>query len=110
MVNENDLKIAEALQAKLLAQARDRIRCVILYGSRAQGKATSESDFDFLVVEKDPVSKREEMRRLRQSVGDMTVPVDVWVMGEVEFEESKRVIGGLAYPAYKYGIVLYENP
>lgn len=29
-------------------------------------------------------------------------------MGELEFEETKEVIGGLAYPANKYGIVLNE--
>jgi len=31
-------------------------------------------------------------------------------MGEEEFEETREVIGGLAYPAQKYGVVLYENP
>ena len=30
-------------------------------------------------------------------------------MGEEEFEETKNVIGGLAYPANKYGTILYEN-
>jgi hypothetical protein len=30
-------------------------------------------------------------------------------MGEREFEETQNVIGGLAYPAHKYGVVLYEN-
>jgi len=81
---------------------------VILYGSRAQGTATEDSDFDLLVVERDPVSKREEMLRLRQALSDLGCPVDVWVMGEEEFEETRDVIGGLAYPAHKYGVVLYE--
>ena len=39
---------------------------------------------------------------------DLQVPVEVWVMGEQEFEETKNAIGGLAYPAHKYGIVLNE--
>jgi predicted nucleotidyltransferase len=82
---------------------------VLLYGSRAQGTATDESDFDLLVVEKDPVAKRDEMARLRQAVTDEHHLVDIWVMGEEEFEETKDVIGGLAYPAHKYGLVLYEN-
>lgn len=30
-------------------------------------------------------------------------------MGEQEFEETKNVIGGRAYPAHKYGIVLNEE-
>jgi predicted nucleotidyltransferase len=110
MTIEKDRQIAEELKQRFLAADGERILRVILYGSRAQGNATEESDFDFLVVQKDPVLKRQEMRRLRQAVADLDCPVDVWVMGEQEFEETREVIGGLAYPAYKYGIVLYENP
>ena len=110
MIIEKDRQIAQELKQRFLAADGDRILRVILYGSRAQGSTTQESDFDFLVIEKDPVSKRQEMRRLRQAVADLDCPVDVWVMGEQEFEETRDVIGGLAYPAYKYGIVLYENP
>lgn len=109
MIIDKNRKIVEELKRRLLASNGERIRRVILYGSRARGSATEESDFDLLVVEKDPVSKREEMSRLRESLSDVEYPVDVWVMGEEEFEETRNVIGGLAYPAHKYGVVLYEN-
>lgn len=85
------------------------MRRIILYGSRARGTASPDNDFDLLVVAAEPVSKREEIQRLRRAVHDLPYPVDVWVMGEREFEETKNVIGGLAYPAHKYGVVLYEN-
>jgi predicted nucleotidyltransferase len=97
------------LRARLLAHGAVRIRRIILYGSRARGTALPDSDFDLLVIEAEPVSKREEMQRLRRAVQDLSYPVDVWVMGEQEFEETKHVIGGLDYPAQKYGVVLYEN-
>lgn len=109
MITESDQRTAEELRARLLAHREGRVRRIILYGSRARGTASPESDFDVLVVEADPVPKWDEMRRLRQVVHDLPHPVDVWVMGEREFEETKNVIGGLAYPAYKYGIVLYED-
>src|SRR3990172_6912024 len=109
MIIDKDREIAEGLKKRLLAFDGERIRRVILYGSRARGSATEDSDFDLLVVEKDPVSKREEMRRLRQAFSGLDYPVDVWVMGEEEFEETREVIGGLAYPVHKYGVVLYEN-
>lgn len=109
MIADADREIAEKLKDRFLANNGARIRRVILYGSRAEGTATLDSDFDLLVVEADPVSKREEMRRLREAAKDLSVPVHVWVMGEVEFEETKSVIGGMAYPAHKYGVVLYEN-
>ena len=109
MLTESDQKTAEELRARLLAHGVGCIRRIILYGPRAHGTASPESDFDLLVIETDPGSKREEMQRLRRAMHDLPYPVDVWVMGEHEFEETKNVISGLAYPAHKYGVVLYEN-
>lgn len=110
MITDADREIAENLKEKLLTHNGDRITRVILYGSRVTGRADPHSDFDLLVVEAGSVAKREEMARLRQALGDFPYSVDVWVMSEEEFEETKHVIGGLAYPAHKYGVVLHEKP
>jgi hypothetical protein len=37
------------------------------------------------------------------------VAVEPHPMSELEFEETKGVIGGLAYPAATEGVILYEN-
>jgi hypothetical protein len=34
--------------------------------------------------------------------------VDVILIASERFEATKNVIGGIAYPAHKYGRVLYE--
>lgn len=109
MLTNRDRNITEDIKKRLLADDGARIKRVLLYGSRVQGTATEESDFDLLVVEKDPVAKREETERLCHAFSDQRCSIDIWVMGEEEFEETKDVIGGLAYPAHKYGVVLYEN-
>ena len=49
MIIDKDRKIAEELKRQLLTHDGERIRRVILYGSRAQGRATEDSDFDLLV-------------------------------------------------------------
>jgi predicted nucleotidyltransferase len=54
MLANKDRKIAEELKTRLLACNGTRIKQVLLYGSRAQGTATEESDFDLLIVEKIP--------------------------------------------------------
>jgi len=108
-MTSKDRQIAKMLAGRLREAATRSVKRIILYGSRATGKATPESDYDFLIIEADPIVKREERRRFHRSVSDLDVPVDVWVMGEEEYEETKNVIGGLAYPANKYGAVLYEN-
>lgn len=109
MVAEQDLQVGLLLKNRILTGTGQPIRKIILYGSRAQGTARPDSDFDVLVVEADPVVKHDERRRLRASLAGVPYAVDVWVMGEVEFEETKNVIGGLAFPAHKYGVVLHET-
>ncbi|RKY69990.1 MAG: nucleotidyltransferase domain-containing protein, partial [Candidatus Latescibacterota bacterium] len=37
------------------------------------------------------------------------IPLQIFFMSSEEFEETKDVVGGLAYPAHHWGMVLYEN-
>jgi len=99
----------------LLKKVVDRILAVakperiILFGSGATGRRTRDSDLDLLVIERDFKSQREESIRLREALGNLDIPVDVFAMTQERFEETKGVIGGLAYPANKYGKVIYEG-
>ena len=81
---------------------------VILFGSMATGDTTADSDLDLLVLFDAVLDSRRESVRLREALGDIDMPVDVIVMSTARFEETKDVIGGLAYPAHKYGRVIYE--
>ena len=81
---------------------------VILFGSAAADSMTTDSDLDLLVVEPEVADSRQESVRLRAALADTPLPIDVIVMSTERFEETKNVIGGLAYPAHKYGKTLYE--
>jgi predicted nucleotidyltransferase len=81
---------------------------IILFGSGATGLMTRDSDLDLLVIERDFKSQREESTRLRRALGDLGIPIDVFAMTPERFEETKGVVGGLAYPANRYGKVIYE--
>jgi len=81
---------------------------VILFGSAATGSMTADSDIDLLVVEAAPGDRRAESVRLRRQLAGLGLPFDVIVISTEWFEESKNVIGGIAYPAHKYGTVIYE--
>ena len=81
---------------------------IILFGSAATGQMTEDSDLDLLVVEPEPANTRDRSVRIRRALGDVHYPVDVIVMSSARFEETKNLIGGIAYPARKYGRVLYE--
>jgi predicted nucleotidyltransferase len=81
---------------------------IILFGSAATGQMTRDSDIDLLIVETDPGDQREESVRLRKQLRGLGFPFDVIVISTGWFEESKGVIGGIAYPANRYGRVIYE--
>jgi predicted nucleotidyltransferase len=81
---------------------------VILFGSAATGEMTADSDLDLLVIEPQVSNTRHESIRLRAGLEDVPLPIDVIVMSRERFEETKNIIGGIAYPAHKYGRVLYE--
>jgi len=83
---------------------------VILFGSYAERRATPESDVDLLVVMERPLSRKERQARIRGLFRDVPLPVQVITISKQEFEETRDVIGGIAYPAAKYGSVIYEKP
>ena len=81
---------------------------IILFGSAATGKMTRDSDIDLLILEAEPGDVRAEGVRLGDALRGLGFGLDVIVMSTERFEESKGVIGGIAYPANKYGKVVYE--
>lgn len=81
---------------------------IILFGSAATGQMTPDSDIDLLVVTRSPQNTLEERARLRQSLRGLGFAFDVFIIAADRFEESKNIFGGIAYPAHKYGRVIYE--
>jgi predicted nucleotidyltransferase len=97
--------IQEIVQRILTAAKPDKI---ILFGSAATGPMTRDSDVDLLIVEPDTSDQRNEYVRIIKALWDIRYPFDVLFIDTRWFEESKDIIGGIAYPANKYGKVIYE--
>lgn len=100
-----DAQLREAIRRLVAVSSPAR---VIVFGSVANGAATADSDLDLLVLFDEVGDARRESVRLRAALGDLGMPVDVVVMSTARFEETKQVIGGIAFPAHKYGRVIYE--
>ena len=81
---------------------------IILFCSAATGQMTRDSDIDLLIVEPDTSDGRNEYVRIVKALWDIRYPFDVLFITTQWFEESKDVVGGIAYPANKYGKVIYE--
>lgn len=97
--------IQEIVQRILTVAKPDKI---ILFGSAATGQMTRDSDIDLLIVEADTSNQRDEYVRISKALWDIDYPFDILFIAAQWFEESKDVIGGIAYPANKYGKVIYE--
>ncbi len=110
-VYETDRQVADRLKDLVLRSQGERVRRIILFGSRARGDARPDSDYDLLVIMSNGGSEEHErlcqaLYRVFEGVG---VTAEPWVMSETHFNETKDVIGGLAYPANKEGVLLYER-
>ena len=84
---------------------------IYLFGSRARGDHQPDSDLDLLIVVSDPVGdrRRRESELRHVLVGHRPI-VELWIIGRVEFEETKGIVGGLAYPATHEGYRIYAKP
>ena len=81
---------------------------IILFGSAATGQMTRDSDIDLLIVEPEIPDRQGEYLRIRRSLKGIRFPFDILFITTQWFEDSKTVIGGIAYPANKHGKVIYD--
>lgn len=82
---------------------------IILFGSAATNRMNPDSDIDLLIVSKGVKDALTESVRIDTALGGLGYPFDVIVMPLERFEETKNHIGGLGYPANKYGKVIYAK-
>ena len=88
-------------------------RKIILFGSHARGNAGPESDLDFLVIEDEPFgpnrSRRQEWRKLRQTLRQTGIPTDVLVYSRDEVDRWMLSTNHVMRHAVDEGVVVYER-
>lgn len=96
---------------KLADQIVERLKPsrVILFGSYASGMPTADSDVDLLVVMRDPPGWREASHLKSEWQSQFPATLQIHFMEGQQFEETRNVIGGIAYPASNGGKLLYEQ-
>jgi predicted nucleotidyltransferase len=98
----------QAVVQRLIQVARPKK--IILFGSYVRGDVTRDSDLDVLVVTSDEVeSPRRESVRLRHSVSDINMPMDILVVPYSRYEALREKIGLIYREADRHGKVVYES-
>ncbi len=84
----NDQKIKRAIE---ILKAEFNPSRLFLFGSQANGTATDESDYDFLMVVKEwtPDLQLEYMRSAQRLLAKQDIDADVFVFAEGDFEERR---------------------
>src|SRR5215468_6580266 len=98
----------QAVVRRLIQVARPKK--IILFGSYVYGRLTRDSDLDILVAIGDDnvESPRRESVRLRNSVADINMPMDILVVPHSRFEALRQKIGLIYREADRHGKIVYE--
>ena len=97
-------KIKEIIQVALKEYTVDKI---ILFGSRARGDNSTDSDYDVLVILKEDL-EREQLNILasliRQNLAELLIPIDILVRSARYVDYMKNKIGNVISYATEEGI------
>lgn len=94
---------------RALADAASSPAQVFLFDSRARRDYRADSDFDFLVVQRDVEDRFAEAVNLSKMLGRLRVPGDVVVVDRERFEAWSTVSGTAVYDAAHEGRLVAES-
>ncbi len=104
--------VAELPPKELISQLVTRLdpTRIYLFGSRAEGRARADSDFDLLVVMPDDAPKeRLTIDYAYEAKCGLGIAADVIPCTEAEFEAEKDELGSLCRVAHRRGVLVYER-
>lgn len=102
-------EIAKTIIVKELEKTGFKILNIILFGSRARGTDTKNSDFDFfIIIDKDInfSEKRKIIGRIKIKLAELKIPNDVIIQSTKTVDERKSNVGYLTYYVLKEGITI----
>lgn len=86
------------------------LKKIILFGSRATGRADEKSDIDLLIISEFRGRRRNLMTAMNKSLDEATeYPVDLVILTPEEFDREEGIPGTLARYASQHGRTVYER-
>ena len=110
MIAVTDEILKQIVQAIVQAVSPEQI---ILFGSRANPDAPSQSDLDLLIVEREPFdtgrSRRTEIARIRRALSAFRIPKDILLFATDEVDRWRTSPNHIIARCLRQGRVLYER-
>jgi predicted nucleotidyltransferase len=100
--------IAETIRAEAAA-AGVAVEQIVLFGSRARGDADLRSDWDVLIILKNPVSRQERIElfaRFNRALARRLIPCDLIIRSKQEVQTERQRIGSIVRAALVEGVPL----
>jgi predicted nucleotidyltransferase len=99
--------VVEQAKARILA-AFPAVQRIVLFGSRADGRATPDSDVDLLIVLDDEARPALRAARVRLALVGLPAAFDLVVLSPTEFRRSLKWRSSVVSTAVATGKVLHE--
>lgn len=109
MYDRKELSIEE-IKAEILKSLKNmdvEIKKIILFGSRASGNYSKQSDYDFLIVTEKIFTIKEKMeiaKKIRVVLAEFYISSDIIIKSEEELEIFRHRIGTVTREALKEGV------
>jgi uncharacterized protein len=103
----DEVRLLDTIRQRIVHQFRPSR--LILFGSRARGDASPDSDVDLLVVLDELKDKRAQALAIREALSDLTIGIDVLVTSPEEIARRGNIVGTVLRPALREGRVLFER-
>lgn len=111
MKMEKEIEIAKQIIVEEVNKFGLEVKMVYLFGSRAKGNYTKDSDWDFyIVVDKniDFRHKRKLNAQIRRRLAEMRIPNDIIIQSQSIVKKRINDVGYLTHYVLKEGVKIYE--
>ncbi|NOZ36245.1 MAG: nucleotidyltransferase domain-containing protein [Chlorobi bacterium] len=82
---------------------------IIMFGSRAKGNCSKNSDYDFIIITEKKISvkeKRNFQAQIRKKLAEHKIPADIIIQNKSEVKIKENIKGHIIRQAVKEGVEL----
>ena len=109
---ESDLNLLSRI-SNIIVETVEPVQ-IILFGSRATGRARPDSDYDLIVIEAEPYgpghSRRQQATKLWLELSKLGISTDILMYSQEEIAKYKEWRNHVVAHAFCDGQILYERP